>query len=168
MRHRGLAFAGWPGGARSVAPELFRKRDQEVGRQLAFVLPLVTPRTVLMEIGSPDCELALQVAGYVERVWCVDCASRVRRAPSNLRYGSPPEAVDVAISETARHPLYIRGLLKPGAVWIVHGELAQGHVLRQAGFASAVYYAAGLRLPRALARLLRNRLLRNPVTAAYA
>jgi hypothetical protein len=163
MRHRGLAFAGWPGGARSVAPELFRKRDLEVRRQLAFLLPLVTPRTVFMEIGSPDGELALQAAGYVERVWCVDGASRVRRAPCNLCYGAPREGVDVAFSETAKHPARIRGLLKPGAVWIVYGELAQEHLLRRAGFSSVAYYAAGLRLPRALARLLRN-----PVTAAYA
>ena len=163
MRHRGFAFAGWPGGARGIAPELFRKRDLRVRRQLALVLPLVTPRTVFMEIGSPDCELALQVAGYVERVWCVDCASRVRRAPCNLRYGRPPEAVDVAFSETAKHPADIRRLLKPGAVWIVHGEVASERALRQAGFSRVSYHAAGLRLPRALARFLRN-----PVTAAHA
>jgi Methyltransferase domain len=47
-----------------------------------------TPRTVFMEVGSPDASLALQAAGYVERVYSIDVSGHLvqnLRAPSNLR-----------------------------------------------------------------------------------
>ena len=47
-----------------------------------------TPRTVFMEVGSPDASLALRAAGYVERVYAIDVSGHLVqnvRAPSNLR-----------------------------------------------------------------------------------
>ena len=47
-----------------------------------------TPRTVFMEVGSPDASLALRAAGYVERVYSIDVSGHLVqnvRAPSNLR-----------------------------------------------------------------------------------
>ena len=47
-----------------------------------------TPRTVFMEVGSADASLALQAAGYVERVYSIDVSGQLvqnLRAPSNLR-----------------------------------------------------------------------------------
>jgi Methyltransferase domain len=47
-----------------------------------------TPRTVFMEIGSPDSSLALRAAGFVERVYSIDISGRLAqnlRAPCNLR-----------------------------------------------------------------------------------
>ena len=47
-----------------------------------------TPRTVFMEIGSPDSSLALRAASYVERVYSIDVSGQLlqnTRAPCNLR-----------------------------------------------------------------------------------
>jgi hypothetical protein len=47
-----------------------------------------TPRTVFMEIGSPDAALALRAASYVERVYSIDVSGHLvqnLRAPCNLR-----------------------------------------------------------------------------------
>jgi hypothetical protein len=54
----------------------------------AFLESRFTPRTVFMEVGSPDASLALQAAGYVERVYSIDVSGHLvqnLRAPSNLR-----------------------------------------------------------------------------------
>jgi hypothetical protein len=129
----------------------------------AFLLPLLTPRTVFAEIGARDCALALRIAEYVDRVWCVDCAVRVKHAPCNLRYGLPSQAVDIAFSETPCNPAEVRRLLKPGGVWFVYGHAAPERTLTDSGYPKIAYYGGGMRLPRALARLART-----PVTAAYA
>ena len=166
MRSGPSAFAGWPGGARRVAPHLFERRDRELARQFDFLLRLLTPRTVFMEVGSADCELSLRVAGYVERVWCVESAGALERAPCNLRRGNlggvPLKSVHVAFSERAECAAEIRALLKDGGVWIVYASAVNAAPLRQAGFARVEYYGARLRLPYALARIARS-----PVTAAY-
>jgi len=47
-----------------------------------------TPRTVFMEVGSPDPTLALRAASYVERVYSIDVSGQLAqnlRAPCNLR-----------------------------------------------------------------------------------
>jgi SAM-dependent methyltransferase len=47
-----------------------------------------TPRTVFMEVGSPDPTLALRAASYVERVYSIDTSGQLAqnlRAPCNLR-----------------------------------------------------------------------------------
>jgi SAM-dependent methyltransferase len=66
-----------------------------------------TPRTVFMEVGSPDASLALRAAGYVERVYSIDVSGHLVqnvRAPSNLRIvlcdginiPLPEAAIDIA------------------------------------------------------------------------
>jgi hypothetical protein len=68
-----------------------------------------TPRTVFMEVGSPDASLALRAAGYVERVYSIDVSGHLVqnvRAPSNLRIvlcdgihiPLPRAAIDIAWS----------------------------------------------------------------------
>jgi hypothetical protein len=167
MRPNQLSFAGWPGGARALAPELFRKREIQVRRQFDFLLRVFTPRTIFMEVGSSDCELSLRAAGYVERVWCVEAASPVRRPPCNLRWsaigGVPLKSIDVAFSESIAGLQDVRQLLAPGGVWFVYGRPVAAALLRGAGFARVEYYAGGLRLPGALARLSRG----ITTTAAY-
>ena len=49
-----------------------KKRNHDLERQFAFLRRLFTPRTVFMHYGAQDCALALQAAGYVERVYAVD------------------------------------------------------------------------------------------------
>ena len=70
-----------------------KKRNQDVERQFAFLRRLFTPRTVFVHYGARDCALALQAAGYVERVYAVDAiegiareAKRSVRLPCNLRF----------------------------------------------------------------------------------
>ena len=66
-----------------------------------------TPRTVFMEIGSPDAALALRAASYVERVYSIDVSGHLMqnlRAPCNLRVvlcngiriPLPEAAIDIA------------------------------------------------------------------------
>jgi SAM-dependent methyltransferase len=53
-----------------------------------FLESRFTPRTVFMEVGSPDASLALRAAGYVERVYSIDVSGHLVqnvRAPGNLR-----------------------------------------------------------------------------------
>jgi hypothetical protein len=167
MRASQLSFAGWPGGARALAPELFKKRQAQVQRQFDFLLRVFTPRTVFMEIGSSDCELSLRAAGYVERVWCIEAASPVKRPPCNLRWGGigtvPLQTIEVAFSESPAGAQDVCRLLAPGGVWFVYGRPVPAPLLRGAGFARAQYYAGSLRLPGALARLSRA----TTMTAAY-
>ena len=82
-------------------------------RQFAFLRRLFTPRTIFMHFGAQDCALALQAAGYVERVYAVDAlegavreSARGLRLPCNLRFvdsrdlrGVGEGAVDVSFSE---------------------------------------------------------------------
>lgn len=133
---------------------------------LETLLPVFTPRTVFMDLFPSDCERALRAASYVERVWCIDPAERAGRPPCNLRIGGtggvPLESIDVAFSERFENAHDVRRLLKPGGVWFIYGRLVPARALRAAGFASVRYFAGGLRLPAALARLSRT-----PVSAAF-
>jgi hypothetical protein len=160
MRAGQQTFAGWPRGARAVAPELFRERDAQVLRQFDFLLRVFTPRTVFMEIGSPDGELSLRAASFVERVWCVDSASRVAHPPCNLRAGSmggvPLASVDVAFSEHLESAQDVCRLLAPGGVWFVYGRFLPARAFHAAGFSRVQYFAGGLRVPGALARISRS------------
>jgi len=81
MRLDPAAFAGWPGGARRLAPDLFAGRDAVVSRQFDFLLRFLTPRRVFMEIGSPDGALSLLAAGYAERAWCIAAVQPIERGP---------------------------------------------------------------------------------------
>jgi hypothetical protein len=135
-------------------------------RQLEFLLPSFTPRTVFMAIGSRDGELSVRAAGYVERVWCVNPAVRPARAPCNVRCdvmgGVPIASIDVAFSERPEHAADVRRLLRPGGVWFIYGSALPAPVLTAAGFARVQYYAGKLRVPRAVARASAH-----PITAAY-
>jgi len=69
--------------------EKLKRRSAEVERQFSFLSRLFTPRTVFMHFGAHDCALALQAAGYVERVYAVDALqglTRGVRLPCNLRF----------------------------------------------------------------------------------
>jgi hypothetical protein len=166
MRAHHLTFAGRPGAARAVAPELSRKRDAQVQRQFDFLLRVFTPRTVFMEVGAADCELSLRAASYVERVWCVEAASRAERPPCNLRWGDmggvPLQSIDVAYSQSPANARDVCRLLAPGGVWFVYGGPVPAPLFREAGFTRVQHYAGSLRVPGALARISRA-----STTAAY-
>ena len=166
MRAHHATFAGWPGAARALAPELSRKRDAQVRRQFDFLLRVFTPRTVFMEMGASDCELSLRAASFVERVWCIDALSRVQQPPCNLRTdvmgGVPLRSIDVAFSERLTDAQDVCRVLAPGGVWFVYGQLLPALVFREAGFSRVQYFAGGLRVPAPLARLSRT-----TTTAAY-
>ena len=150
----------------TLAPELLGKRESGTTRKLHFLLRVFTPRTVFMEMGSSDCELSLRAASYVERVWCVDALSRVQQPPCNLRWdvmgGVPLRSIDVAFSERPANAEDVCRLLAPGGVWFVYGQLLPAQVLRETGFARVRYFAGGVRVPGALARVSRA-----TTTAAY-
>jgi hypothetical protein len=119
-----------------------------------------------MEIGATDAELALRAASFVERVWYVDAESRAARPPCNLRVsgmgGVPLSSIDVAFSERPEHAEDLCRLLAAGGVWFVYGRLVPARLFREAGFARVQYFAGGLRVPGALARVSRT-----TTTAAY-
>ncbi len=118
----------------------FPKRLQRPeSREFAFLARRLTPRTVFMDIGSPDCDLALQAAGYVERVYAVDVSGRFLQTvlvPLNLRLvlcggvriPVPESSVDVAFSggfidqlhaeDAAGHLASVRRSLVPGGEYI--------------------------------------------------
>jgi hypothetical protein len=138
----------------------------EVERHFEFLLGVFTPRTVFMEIGAPDCALALRAATYVERVWAVDVPLSVTlgaRAPCNLRLvrGSlgaiPPQSVDVAFSEGVKDLAAIRRVLAPGGVYFLaqHGSLPR-KLFRDAGFSRVAAFIGAIRIPTLLANLGRS------------
>jgi hypothetical protein len=141
-------------------------REKELERKFDFLLRVFTPRTVFMEVGSADCGLALRAATYVERVWCIDAAGRVTRSPSNLRLGGmsaiDTESVDVAFSERLNNPEEIGRVLAPGGVYFIYGQLMPAQLFREAGFSRVAYYAGGVRVPAAVAKISRI-----TTTAAY-
>ena len=135
-------------------------------RQFNFLRPRFTPHTVFLEIGAADCELSLRAAGYVDRVWCVEAARRAAKPPCNVRLGAlagvPQNSVDVAFSESLKDPEEVARVLAPGGVYFVYGWLVPAQVFREAGFSRVQYYAGGVRVPGALARMTRS-----ATTAAY-
>jgi SAM-dependent methyltransferase len=118
----------------------FPKRLQRPeSREFAFLARRLTPRAVFMDIGSPDCDLALQAAGYVERVYAIDVSGRFLQTvlvPLNLRLvlcggvriPVPEASVDVAFSggfidqlhaeDAAQHLASVRRSLVPGGEYI--------------------------------------------------
>ena len=138
MRPNELPFAGWPGGARALAPEVFARREAEVGRTLDLLLEYFTPRSVFLDLGSPDCELALRAAGFVERVWCVEAGAGFGRrvhAPCNLRLarleGIEAQSVDIAFTGGKVRPGDVFRVLKAGGIFISRNTRSD---LRAAGF----------------------------------
>ena len=133
-----LRFTGWAGGARAVAPHAFAKREAEVSRQLDLLLDFLTPDSVFLDVGSPDCELSLRAAAFAERVWCVEAGYGLSlgvRAPCNLRLarldGIEAESVDIAFAEGIARPGELFRVLKPGGIFISRNARSE---LRAAGF----------------------------------
>jgi hypothetical protein len=96
--------------ASSFRKDEVKKKSGETARQLAALQRYFTPRAVFMHVGAGECALALQAAGYVERVYAIDPAAAVLRRPrlpSNMRFifcgaagiAMDPGTVDVAFSE---------------------------------------------------------------------
>ena len=132
-----------------------RRRRDELERQFSFLRRLFTPRTIFMHFGAHDCALALQAAGYVERVYAVDAfdglvkeAARGVRLPCNLRFvdsrdlrGVEEASVDVSFSD--RLPVNrlrdIHGKLAPQGKYVFQLHEMQKEVRRQlldAGFSA--------------------------------
>jgi hypothetical protein len=135
-------------------------RHPEVDQRFEFLLRVFTPRTVFMEMGSADGELSVRAASFVERVWCVAAQSPVTRPPCNLRAsgmgGVPLSSIDVAFSERLENADDVCRLLAPGGIWFVYGQLLPAQLFREAGFARVQYFAGGVRVPAALARISRG------------
>lgn len=130
----------------AAGPALFARREDELARELDFLLRFFTPRTVFMEIGSRDGRLSLRAAAYVERVWCVDGPAGIApgaRPPCNLRVlrsgglqAIAPGSVDVAFSEGVQDLQHVHRALAPGGVYVFRAQAAAGLRRRivQAGF----------------------------------
>jgi len=157
------ASAGSPA---QVAPEFFAQRDAEIARRFEFLLRFFTPHTVFLELGTRDCELSLRAAAYVDRVWSVDAPHGIARGvrpPTNLtllRAGGlaaiAPGSVDVAFSEELKEPERVHRVLAPGGVYFIAGQLLPAQLFREAGFSRVSYYAGGMRVPAAFARISRT------------
>ena len=153
----------------TLAPRRPDRREAESVRKFSFLLRVFTPRTVFMEIGSSDCELSVRAASYVERVWCVDAPARVARPPCNLRLlrsgglaAMRSDSVDVAFSETLKDLNEIQRVLTARGTYFVYGQLLPALLFREAGFSRVCYYAGGVRVPAAFAKISSN-----TTTAAY-
>ncbi len=117
-------------------PRLLQRNERA---EFALLARRLTPRSVFMDIGSPDCDLALQAASYVERVYAVDVSGRFLQTvlvPLNLRLvlcggvriPVPESSVDVAFSggfidqlhaeDAAEHLASVRRSLVPGGEYI--------------------------------------------------
>jgi len=120
-------------------------RESEVERQLAFLRRFLTPRSVFLHVGASDCALALQAAGFCERVYAYgvqDGLTSGVRLPLNLRLGIPREPVDVAFSEGFEAPMAasIHRWLAPGGRYFfyVNGDYRQARrTLREAGYSDS-------------------------------
>lgn len=113
------------GGAAAPLPCAAEGRAAEAERQFRFLLRFFTPRTVFMDVGSPDGELARLAGTYVERVWCVDPAVPPHgRVPCNVRTltGGParlaPDSIDVAFSREPNEILATHRALAPNGILV--------------------------------------------------
>ena len=164
-------------------PKRLQPREINPHSEFAFLARRFTPRSVFMDIGSPDCELALQAAGYVERVYAIDVSGRFLQSvlvPLNLRLvlcggvriPVPEAGVDIAFSggfieqlhpdDATEHLKGVCRSLVRGGQYILRGNRA-AHWRRQlleAGFSRVALYAGMVRIPWALAAFVSPHLLR--------
>ena len=168
---------GTGGALRFPFPRRLHRASYRPHRDFAFLERFLTPRSVFMEIGAADCDLALQAAGYIERVYAVDVAGRFLEnvlVPCNLRLvlcdgvhiPMPEASVDVAWSgrflgellpgQQLEHLKNVRRALSPGGVYFT-SVLAN---FIAAGFAAVHCYFGKLRIPLAAARFLPQEKLR--------
>ena len=164
-------------------PRRSQRRVRAPGGLLPFIERRFTPRTVFMEIGSADSELALQAASFVERVYAVDVSGDLLQrvlVPCNLRIvvcdgvriPVPEESVDLAWSGAFMdrlHPYNARDHLQsvlrsltPGGEYACTSSFPArtGARMLAAGFASVRLYAGAFRLPWSLASLVPRQMLR--------
>lgn len=143
----------------ALVVESLRARSLATHRQFRALAPWLRPATVFMHVGAGDCVLALQLSGYVDRVYAVDPVEEAlyrRRLPVNLRptfsgpggFGVQAGTVDVAFSEVlaASRLGEIARCLKPGGAYLfrpLRSQTARGlrAQLCGAGF-SAVRFPA--------------------------
>ena len=103
-----------------------------------------TPSTVFMHVGAANCDFAILAAGFVERVYVVDPASRPERGtrlPINLRLVAaseeglpiPEGTVDIALTEDPTMLRFIRRCLAPGGM-LLSPDRALSNALRDAGY----------------------------------
>lgn len=141
------------------------------------------PRSVFMEIGGADCDLALRVAGYVERVYAVDVSGRLLQrvlVPRNvrlvvcdgIRIPVPEASVHLAFSggfideldpdDAERHLESVRRSLVPGGEYICVSESPRGlrRRLLAGGFSKALCRLGAARIPWAAHALVPPKLLR--------
>jgi SAM-dependent methyltransferase len=130
-----------------------QEESRQAHRQLAALKRFFTPRSVFMHLGAAECTLALQAAGYVERVYAIDpdaAVLRRPRLPSNMRFvfcgaagiAMDPGTVDVAFSNALapERLAEIRRSLAPRGVYVFEqdesaDEGEQRARLLRAGFA---------------------------------
>ncbi|OYW71058.1 MAG: hypothetical protein B7Z37_28835 [Verrucomicrobia bacterium 12-59-8] len=109
----------------------------DVAEKMEILTPFLTPKTVFLEVGPGDCELAKTVASKVAQVLAVDVSdeiTRKRTLPENLRLvlsdGStipvPPGSVDVAYSNQLMEHLHPEDALEQ--LRHLHAALAPGGV----------------------------------------
>ena len=136
-----------------------------------------------MQIGGPDCDLALRVAGYVERVYAVDvCGRSLQRVlvPCNVRLvvcdgvriPVPEASVHVAFSggfidglrpdDAGLHLESVRRSLVAGGEYICVTQSPQTLRRRLAacGFSKALCRLGAARIPWAAHALVPPKLLR--------
>jgi ubiquinone/menaquinone biosynthesis C-methylase UbiE len=152
-------------------PVRFHPGKSRSNHEYAFLERRFTPRTIFMEVGAADCDLALHAASYVERVYAVDVSGHFIQnvlVPCNVRLvlcdgvriPVPAASVDVAwggafmdqlhSDDADAHLKSVRRALVPGGEYVCRTggsprEVAQRMIA--AGFLRVRYYAGNLRVP---------------------
>ena len=154
-------------------PVRFPPGKPHSSHDFAFLERRFTPRTVFMEVGAADCDLALPAASYVERVYAIDVSGHFIQnvlVPCNVRLvlcdgvriPVPEASVDLAWGgafmdylhpdDAHEHLRNVWRALVPGGEYLCRTagaprELAQRMI--DAGFLRVRYYAGNLRFPGA-------------------
>jgi len=152
-------------------PVRFHPNKPHSSHEFAFLERRFTPRTVFMEVGAADCDLALQAASYVERVYAIDVSGHFIQnvlVPCNLRLvlcdgvriPVPAASVDVAWGgafmdqlhpdDADEHLRNVRRALVPGGEYVCRTGGSPREVAERmiaAGFLRVRYYAGNLRVP---------------------
>lgn len=160
-----------------------RRLQRYETNEFAFLARRFNPRTVFMDVGNSSCELALQAASYVERVYAIDVSGRFLQSvlvPLNLRLvlcggvriPVPESSVDVAFSggfidqlhpdAAAEHLASVRRSLASGGQYVLRTTRATQvrRKLFEAGFSAVALYAGVVRIPWAFAAFIPQHLLR--------
>jgi ubiquinone/menaquinone biosynthesis C-methylase UbiE len=152
-------------------PVRFHPGKPHSSHEFAFLERRFTPRTVFMEVGAADCDLALQAASYVERVYAIDVSGHFIQnvlVPCNLRLvlcdgvriPVPAASVDVAWGgafmdqlhpdDADEHLRNVRRALVAGGEYVCRTGGSPREVAERmiaAGFLRVRYYAGNLRVP---------------------